>query len=88
MRDRNRIRAFDPWPGSFCVLPNGEVLKVWKAALESGEGMPGQLLDDRLLVACGSGALRLTEIQPLGKKRMDSGSFLNGSSLPGGGTLG
>ncbi|WP_372847369.1 methionyl-tRNA formyltransferase, partial [Pontiella sp.] len=45
---RNRIRAFDPWPGSFCTLPNGEVLKIWKAELEEGAGNPGQLLDDRL----------------------------------------
>jgi methionyl-tRNA formyltransferase len=78
---RNRIRAFDPWPGSFCRLPNGEALKVWKAELAEGQGAPGELLDDRLLVAAGEGALRLVEVQPLGKKRMPASSFLNGCAL-------
>jgi len=78
---RNRIRAFDPWPGSFCSLPNGEALKVWKAELEDGNAAPGELLDDQLLVATGAGALRLVEIQPLGKKRMSAASFLNGHPI-------
>ncbi len=39
---RNRIRAFDPWPGSFCTLPDGEILKIWKAELSDGEGKPGE----------------------------------------------
>lgn len=78
---RNRIRAFDPWPGSFCTLPDGAPLKIWRANLEDGTGTPGDLLDDQLLVATGSGALRLIEIQPLGKKRMPATSFLNGHPL-------
>lgn len=78
---RNRIRAFDPWPGSYCILPDGAMLKVWKAATESGDGAPGELLDDRLLVATGSRALRLLEIQPAGRKRMPSEAFLNGQPL-------
>lgn len=85
---RNRIRAFDPWPGSFCTLPNGDALKVWKAELVEESGAPGVLLDDQLLVATGDGALRLVEVQPLGKKRMPAGSFLNGSPLAKGLTLG
>jgi methionyl-tRNA formyltransferase len=78
---RNRIRAFDPWPGSYCILPDGSMLKVWKAATESGDGAPGELLDDRLLVATGSRALRLLEIQPAGRKRMSSEAFLNGQPM-------
>lgn len=81
---RNRIRAFDPWPGSTCLLPSGEPLKVWAARVEPGAGAPGEVLDDRLLVAAGAGALRLTEIQPAGRKRMDAGSFLNGHPVPAG----
>ncbi|VGO14351.1 Methionyl-tRNA formyltransferase [Pontiella desulfatans] len=84
---RNRIRAFDPWPGSFCKLPNGEALKVWKAELEDGRGDPGELLDDQLLVATGEGGLRIIEVQPLGKKRMPSAAFLNGSPLAAGSRL-
>lgn len=85
---RNRIRAFDPWPGSTCKLPDGELLKVWSVELVQGCGAPGELLDDRLLVATGEGALRLTEIQPAGKKRMPATSFLNGRAIPLGGCLG
>ena len=85
---QNRIRAFDPWPGSFCTLPNGELLKIWSAELEEGVGAFGELLDDQLLVSTGSGALRLVEIQPLGKKRMPAGAFLNGRPLLKGEILG
>ena len=85
---RNRIRAFDPWPGSTCKLPNGQVSKVWKTALEEGSGAPGEVLDNRLLVATGEGALRLLELQPPGKKRMDASSFLNGYSIEKGVVLG
>ena len=85
---RNRIRAFDPWPGSTCKLPSGEILKVWCAELVEGNGIPGELLDDQLLIASGDGALRLVEIQPAGKKRMPASSFLNGHPLPAGSRLG
>ncbi len=85
---RNRIRAFDPWPGSYCQLPDGDTLKVWKASLADGAGQPGELLDDALLVATGTGALRLTEIQPTGKGRMSAVSFLNGHPLAKGRILG
>ena len=78
---RNRIRAFDPWPGSFCTLPNGETLKIWRAEITEESGIAGELLDDQLLVATPSGALRLCEIQPLGKKRMPTAAFLNGRPL-------
>ena len=85
---RNRIRAFDPWPGSTFKLPSGQVSKVWKTALEAGDGTPGELLDNRLLVATGEGALRLLEIQPPGKKRMPATSFLNGYPIEKGEILG
>ena len=85
---RNRIRAFDPWPGSYCILPDGDVLKVWKASREAGEGAPGELLDDQLLVATGSHALRLLVIQPAGRKRMPAEAFLNGHPLQKGIKLG
>ncbi len=86
---RNRIRAFDPWPGNTCRLPDGELLKVWAAKVEAAaSGSPGEVLDDHLLVATGDGALRLTEIQPAGKKRMPTGSFLNGHPVAKGEVLG
>jgi methionyl-tRNA formyltransferase len=85
---RNRIRAFNPWPGTYCRLPDNEQLKVWQAEVEPApEGCAGELLDDRLLVATGSGALRLTEVQPAAKKRMTASSFLNGHPLEKGDRL-
>lgn len=85
---RNRIRAFDLWPGSRCKLPSGETLKVWQAERVDKKGMPGEVLDDQLLVATGDGALRLIEIQPAGKKRMPAAAFLNGHPIPAGSQLG
>lgn len=85
----NRIRAFNPWPGSTCLLPDGTVLKVWCACLEEGQGSLGELLDEQLLVvATGSGAIRLLEVQPPGKTRMPADAFLRGHPLVAGAVLG
>jgi methionyl-tRNA formyltransferase len=86
---RNRIRAFDPWPGSTCVLPGGGVLKVWRAELvDRPGGLPGEVLDEDLVVATGEGALRLLEVQPAGKTRMPVSAFLNGCPISPGERLG
>ena len=77
----NRIRAFDPWPGSRCKLPSGEVLSIWKAVCVDGEGIPGEVLDDALTIATAKGALRLLEVQLAGGKRMQTEVFLHGRSL-------
>lgn len=81
---RNRIRGFMPWPGSFCMLPGGERLKVWNAAVEERCGSPGELLDVSgagPLIAAGERALRLLEVQPAGRKVMDGAAYLRGCSL-------
>ncbi len=81
---RNRVRGFFPWPGCFCQLPDGSRLKVLRAAVEDGCGEPGELLDTSgtgPLVATGEKALRLSEVQPAGKKPMDGASFLRGHPL-------
>lgn len=84
----NRVRAFDPWPGSRCVLPNGELLAVWQTVCVEGEGKPGELLDDTLTVATGSGALQLLVVQPPGGKRMKVLDYLRGKPLAAGEQLG
>jgi methionyl-tRNA formyltransferase len=76
-----RVRAFDPWPGTFCEL-DGVRLKVRKAVAVAGEGPPGALLDDALTIACGEGALRLLIVQPAGGKKMEGAAFLRGHPLP------
>jgi methionyl-tRNA formyltransferase len=75
-----RVRAFDPWPGTFCEL-DGLRLKVRKAVAVAGEGPPGALLDDALTIACCEGALRLLCVQPAGGKPMEGTAFLRGHKL-------
>ena len=76
-----RLRAFDPFPGGQAQL-DGEILKCWRAELAErpqGRGQPGEVLaaDERgLLVACGEQALRLTELQRAGGKRLPAQAFL------------
>lgn len=81
------VRAFWPVPGAWCLLPDGERLKVVKAEMVPGAGAPGTLLDDELTVACGSGALRLTWVQKAGKKPMAMADFQRGHKLAKGARL-
>ncbi len=82
-----RVRAFDPWPGTFCLL--GPVrLKVLTALAVPGAGAPGTIVDSALTVGCGAGALRLLSVQPAGGKPMDGASFVRGHRLQPGALLG
>jgi methionyl-tRNA formyltransferase len=82
-----RVRAFDPWPGTFSTW-DGTVLKILSAVVANGAGAPGTVLDDHLLVACGAGALRLTRVQLAGRAAMDAAAFLRGHKLAAGARLG
>lgn len=82
-----QIRAFTPWPGATFTVKE-EVVKVLDAAPEPGNGQPGEVLDDALLVACGTGALRLKKLQRPGKKAMAAEDLLRGWPLPRGTRLG
>ena len=82
-----RVRAFDPWPGTFTML-DGVVLKVLAAELAEGTGAPGTVLDSALTVACGRGILRLTRVQLPGRGAMDAAAFLRGRAVPIGTVLG
>ena len=74
------IRGLSPFPGAWCEA-QGKRLKVHLARSEAGDGTPGEVLDDCLLIACGEGALRLIEVQPSGKSKMAAPDFLNGVNL-------
>jgi methionyl-tRNA formyltransferase len=79
-----KVRAYNPAPGAWTLL-NGEPLKIWQAMAVPGRGAPGTVLEsgpDGLVVACGAGALKITELQKAGSKRMPVGAFLTGSGLP------
>ena len=81
-----RIRAFDPFPGVSGSLAD-VTLKLWNAIPVAGTGTPGTVLHagtDGIVVACGSGALRLLELQKAGGKRLGIREFLSGTSIPPG----
>jgi methionyl-tRNA formyltransferase len=65
----NLIRGLSPFPGAFFTLLAGaEVrVKVLRSTLAEGSGTPGTLLGDGLTIACGTGAVRLTQVQREGK---------------------
>jgi methionyl-tRNA formyltransferase len=81
-----RIRAFDPFPGAAAVLDGG-TFKLWRAeAIEMIEaaGAPGTVLaanDRGIVVACGKGALRVTELQKPGGKRLPAADLLRGFTI-------
>lgn len=85
------IRGLNPWPIALTTL-SGERLKVFAAEKAAGNGEPGTVLEadpkKGLTVACGEGALRLTEIQLVGGKRMKATDFLRGHAIEVGTKLG
>jgi len=87
---QRQVRAFSPSPAAWCDMA-GERIKVLEAEALSGSGSgsaaPGTLLDDRLTIACGEGALRLLRVQRPGKAVMDSAAFLRGFRLSVGSLL-
>ncbi len=80
-----RLRAFDPFPGGLAML-DGEAIKCWRAEVVEGEclGTPGEVLSSDsagLVVACGTQALRLTELQRAGAKRVSAAAFLQARAI-------
>ncbi len=78
-----QIRAFHPWPGSLALLGD-VVLKFLAAEVVPGTGVPGEILDERLTIACGEGALRPVRLQRAGRAALGTAEFLRGFSLPEG----
>ncbi|CAB3781140.1 Methionyl-tRNA formyltransferase [Paraburkholderia caffeinitolerans] len=86
-----QIRAFDPFPGGAATL-DGALLKLWSAGPADGfkvpaGAVPGQILEASsagVVVACGEGALRVTQLQKPGGKRLPAREFLAGMPLAAG----
>ena len=82
------IRGLSPFPGAWFELAedgkSAERIKVLFCAAEDGAGAPGVALDDRLLIACGEGALRLLRVQRAGKGPVAAADFLRGRPVPSG----
>ncbi|UMR32647.1 methionyl-tRNA formyltransferase [Massilia sp. MB5] len=83
-----KIRAFNPFPGAHAAV-NGTTIKLWGAELldQNSSAAPGQVLaadaSHGIIVACGSGTLRLTELQKPGGKRLPAAEFIKGFPLDG-----
>jgi methionyl-tRNA formyltransferase len=78
-----QVRGFAPAPGAFFEF-EGERYKVLAAEAGMGGGWPGNVLDDKLTIACGKGTLRPTRVQRAGKPAMATGDLLRGNPIPAG----
>jgi len=81
-----QIRAFAPAPGAWCEIA-GERCKVLEAEAADASGAPGEVLDDQLTIACGSGAIRPTVLQRAGKPAMARADLLRGWVVAAGARL-
>jgi methionyl-tRNA formyltransferase len=87
----DKVRGLSPFPGAWFEADLGkgpERVKVLRTALAAGSGRPGTLLSDDLAVACGTGALRLVEVQRAGARAMKAADFLNGAKVGPGAVFG
>jgi methionyl-tRNA formyltransferase len=78
------IHGLSPFPGAWSEFAgDGEAarIKVLRCELASGAGAAGAVLDDRLTIACGEGAIRIVELQRAGKAPMKAADFLRGTPL-------
>jgi methionyl-tRNA formyltransferase len=87
-----KIRGLSPFPGAWFSLPTDRQrpvrVKVLLSAFEDRDGPPGAVLDDRLLVAAGEGAVRLLRVQREGRGPQDAEAFLRGQPVAAGTILG
>jgi methionyl-tRNA formyltransferase len=80
----NKVRGLSPFPGAWFEADLGkgrERVKVLRTQLAEGRGVPGAVIDDALVIACGEGAVRLVEVQRAGAKAMKAADFLNGAKV-------
>ncbi len=81
----DHCRGLSPFPGAWFEGPDaGGRVKVLRTTRGEGTGAPGTVLDDRLTIACGDGAVRILELQRAGRQPMKAEEFLRGSPLAAG----
>jgi methionyl-tRNA formyltransferase len=83
----DHCRGLSPFPGAWFVFSGAARIKVLRTTRGSGEGPPGRVLDERLTIACGEGAVRILELQRAGRQPMRAEEFLRGTPIPPGSTL-
>jgi len=84
---QHQIQGLSPQPGAWFEMEfagKRERVRALRATLAEGEGKPGTLLDNQLTIACGKGAVRVTEVQRAGKRPMSAGDFLRGANISAG----
>ena len=81
------IHGLSPFPGAWCEIEIEGApvrIKVLRCELASGSGAPGEVIDERLAIACGEGAIRILDLQRAGKAPMKTEEFLRGTPLKAG----
>ncbi len=78
-----QIRGLSPFPGAWTEI-EGQRVKLLASRLAAGQGEPGEVLDDALVVACGTGAVELLRLQRAGKGAQDKETFQRGRPVPKG----
>jgi len=81
---RNRVHGLSPTPGAFTEIDSGqgiERIKIFRARVVEGSGAPGETLDDRLTIACGTGAIAVVEAQRAGRTVMSGEALARGASI-------
>jgi methionyl-tRNA formyltransferase len=86
-RVHDHCRGLSPFPGAWFELPEVGRIKVLRTTKSVGNSKPGEVLDDRLTVACGDGAVRLLELQRAGRQPMRADEFLRGTPIAAGNVL-
>jgi methionyl-tRNA formyltransferase len=76
----DHIRGLSPFPGAWFEL-DGVRVKALRSTKGDGAGKPGTVLDDKLTIACGDGAVRLVQVQRAGKQPMQAEDFLRGTPV-------
>lgn len=76
-----QIRGLSPFPGAWCMM-GAERVKLLRSHLADGSGAPGQLLPGGLVIACGEGAVVVSELQREGKRPGSATDFLRGFTPP------
>jgi len=78
-----QIRGLSPFPGAW-VEHDGSRIKLLSSRLGLGSGAPGEVLDDALTIACGTGAVQILRLQKAGRGVQEARDFLLGTALPSG----
>jgi methionyl-tRNA formyltransferase len=83
-----RVRGLSPTPGAWFEAGARRIKVLRAEPTDQNSPVPGEVLDDRLTIACGQGALRLLEVQRSGKSVTDAGALLRGFPIPAGSRVG